>query len=172
MFEAFQLAFRFDVEAQDARFERQAHFIRGLADAGKHHFFRLAARRQNPRQFAAGNDVEARAEAREKIQNGEAGVGLHRVADQVLALGEGRVETLVGCGQRGMGIDVTGRAEFFGNAGKRNGFDAQFGIMAGEEFHGFFSSERVAVWRGHWRRASAPAWADRAALCGRNPGAG
>jgi hypothetical protein len=39
-----------------------------------------------------------------------------------------------------MGIDIAGRAEFFGNAGKRNGFDAQFGIMAGEEFHDFFSS--------------------------------
>jgi hypothetical protein len=81
--EAVELGRRFDVEAQDAGFQRQAHFGRGLADAGENDLLadrapaastRVAVRRRN--------DVEAGATAGEHVEDAEVGVGLDRVADE------------------------------------------------------------------------------------------
>jgi hypothetical protein len=66
----------------DAGFKRRAHFLARLADAGEDDLVRAAAGRQDPRQFTAGNDVEAGAEIGEELEDGEVGVGLDRVADQ------------------------------------------------------------------------------------------
>jgi hypothetical protein len=56
-----------------------------LADAGEHHFRCRRTDRQHARQFAAADDVEAAAQLGEDLQHGQVRVGLHRVAQQVLA---------------------------------------------------------------------------------------
>jgi len=52
----------FNVEEKNARAQGKLHFGGRLADAGKHNFGSgLPVCAQNPLQFSAGNDVEARA---------------------------------------------------------------------------------------------------------------
>ena len=71
-----------------ARFERLLHLGARLADAGEHHPRRIDAGGQHALELAARDDVEAAAGFGEGLQHGQAGVGLHRVADQVVAAGE------------------------------------------------------------------------------------
>jgi hypothetical protein len=70
-----------------------------------------AAGREHPREFAAGDDVEAAAGTGKGLQHRQVRVGLHRVADQVRPAGQ---RTLVG-GQRvqhrALRIDVQRAAE-------------------------------------------------------------
>src|SRR3954462_11197139 len=69
--ERLQFAFRFDVEAQDARTKCLAHFIACLADSGKHRFARTSASRDYARQLPAGNDVKTAAQPGEQVQDGK-----------------------------------------------------------------------------------------------------
>ena len=109
--DALELAGRLDVEAEDAGGERLADLGLRLADAGEHHLARIGARRDDARELAAGDDVEARAEAREHVEHGEVGVRLQRVAHEVVAAGEGRGERAERALERGAGVDEAGRAE-------------------------------------------------------------
>jgi hypothetical protein len=130
-----QLAFRFDVEAMDARLKRGTHLGRSLADAGKQHLRRVAAGGEDARQLAAGDDVEARAEAREAVEQRQAGVGLDGIADQVGVSGKRRVIGAVGGIQGSAGVDIAGCAEAFGNGVEGDGFAMQPVIDAREEGH-------------------------------------
>ena len=67
--ERLQFGGRFDVEAEDAGSQRGAHFLARLADAREHDLGRIAAGRQHAGQFAAGDDVEAGAEAGEDVED-------------------------------------------------------------------------------------------------------
>jgi hypothetical protein len=127
--ELVQLAGGFDVEAVDARLQRRTHLGARLADAGEHYFARTAASGQHARQLATGNDVEAGAEPGEKVQDGEVGIGLDRVADQRSvgqAVGLQRVAVGgIGRGERGTRIDVAWRAEARGDVAQCDGLDVQ-----------------------------------------------
>ena len=63
--------------------KRPLHFGARLADAREHHLRGVAAGRQHALEFAAGDDVEAAAGLGEGLQHGQAGVGLHGVAEQM-----------------------------------------------------------------------------------------
>ena len=59
---------------------------RDLPTPAKVHFSRIAAGREDAKQFAAGNDVEPGALARKQIEDGAVRVRFDRVADQVIDL--------------------------------------------------------------------------------------
>ena len=62
----------------------------GFADARKNHAARHFRRGgEHALQFAAGDDVEAGAALGQQPEDGQRGVGLDRVADEVVAIGEG-----------------------------------------------------------------------------------
>ena len=84
----FHLADAFDVEAHHAGFERALHLRAGLADAGKDDARRVSAHGQHPLELAPGNDVEAAALRREPLQHRQARIGLHCIADEVVAAGK------------------------------------------------------------------------------------
>jgi hypothetical protein len=90
---------------------------------------------EHARELAAGNDVEARAQAREHVEDGEVGVRLHRVAHQVLRAREPLVELAVRRLDRGARIDVAGRAEARGDLLEGNAFQAQDAVDARERIH-------------------------------------
>ena len=80
--ESVELGRRFDVEAQNAGFERQAHFSRGLADTGENDLLRICARCERTLQFATRNDVEAGATTGKQVEDAEVGIGFDCVADE------------------------------------------------------------------------------------------
>ena len=118
--EAFQLGGGFDVEAQNARIQRHAHFRAALAHAGEHHLACIAASRQHALQFAAGNDVETGAQARERIQDRKIGIGLYRVANQMFAPLQGLLELGETVCQRRKRIYIAWRAKPGGNIRQRH----------------------------------------------------
>ena len=73
--------------------DRERHLARGLADAGENDLLRRHARRARAQQLALRDDVDARAEPRQRRQHGLIGIGLHRVADQRIDVGEGAGKT-------------------------------------------------------------------------------
>lgn len=86
--EDFQLRLGFDVEAIDAGFQRVIHFRHGLADAGKHDAACRHAGCKRAAQFATGDDVDARAELRQRLQHRLIGIGLHSVTDHGVHIGK------------------------------------------------------------------------------------
>ena len=90
--ERLELRLGFDVEAENVLLERQRHFGAGLADAGKDDLVGGRAGGARAPQFALGDDVHPRAEPRQGRQHRLVGIGLHRVADERLAIGEGGAE--------------------------------------------------------------------------------
>ena len=93
--EQFELRLGFDVDAEDALLDRERKLARGLADAGEHDLFRRNAGRARAQQFALGDHVGAGAEPRQRRDHRLVGIGLHRVADQRVDVGEGAGEHLV-----------------------------------------------------------------------------
>ena len=87
--EQLQLRLAFHVELQNAGLEREVDLRGGFSHAGKDHAAGGIRRGgQHALQFAAGDDVETGAVLAEKLENGQRGVGLDRVADKMLAAGE------------------------------------------------------------------------------------
>src|SRR3546814_4723745 len=64
--EHFRFGFAFQIELVDALFQRDAHFVRRLADAGKNDALRRDARRDGAQQFARRHDVRAQAQLRQR----------------------------------------------------------------------------------------------------------
>src|SRR5258708_1536945 len=98
--QSFEFACRFDVETHDPGSERLAHVVTAFAHAGEDGLCRIAAGRDHPREFAAGNDVESAAHARKKVEDGQIRIGFHRVTDQVPTLPEWLVITAQGLLER------------------------------------------------------------------------
>jgi hypothetical protein len=103
---------RFDVETQDARFKSGLELGFRLADAGKHHFRRVATGRQNALELATGDDVEAAAEPRENVEHAQIRVCLHGVADKMVPAGESAIEAQIAFGQRRSRVHVSRRSDF------------------------------------------------------------
>ena len=69
--------------------ERQVDLRHSLSHAGKDHAAGSLRRgSEHALQFAAGDDVEPCAALGEQLENGQRGVGLDRIADQVIAARE------------------------------------------------------------------------------------
>jgi hypothetical protein len=68
--QARQLAFRFDVEAQDAYRQRLAHFVGGLADAREHCLARVPARGEHAVQLTPGDDIEPASQPGQQVEHG------------------------------------------------------------------------------------------------------
>ena len=132
----FQFWRGFNVEAQNTGLQCLAHLGGGLADAGKHHFARIASGCDDTRQFAARYDVKTAAQARKNVEYAEVGIGFYRITQQMIASGEGGVEVAPGPGQLCARIDITGGAEFSGDARQRYGFSIELAITIMERPHG------------------------------------
>jgi len=138
--EPFQLGGGFHVEAENTGVQGLGHFPFGLAHAGEHHLARIRPGGQDPAQLSAGDDVKPRTQTGEEGQHSQVGIGLDRKAHQAVPArrmgGQGFLEFPVGGRQGGPGIDVTGSAEFFGDAGKGHVFRVQLTRPIGEGSHG------------------------------------
>ncbi len=86
---------------------------------------RIRAGLQYAEQFAAGNDIEARAGFGQQLQNREIAVGLDGVANLVRNIAEGLVVGLEAVENRGARVDVAGRALAARDVGERNVFQVQ-----------------------------------------------
>ena len=105
-----QLRLGFHVEAKDVRLQRPDHFLGRLAHPGKHDLAGIAAGPEHALQFTAGDDIETGTQPGQQAQYGEIGVGLDRVADQMILAGEGQIEGTPGALDGRPGIDIAGRA--------------------------------------------------------------
>ena len=85
----FELRLALHVEFENARFQRAVDLGLGLAHSGEHHApRRIRSGRQHALQFPARNDIEPRPALRKQLENRQRGVGLHRIAHQVIAARE------------------------------------------------------------------------------------
>ena len=131
----------------------QLHFITRLADAGKNDLVGRAASRQHAQQFSARNDIETRSKLTQQVQHRQIGIRLNRVTYQrAISVASCRFAG-VGIGRKilyqcGLGLDVSRRAEFFGNSGKRRGFGAQDAVLIGKMRH---VKARI-IWKQGWSR--------------------
>ena len=130
-----EFALGFDVEAQNADLQRGAHFIAGLAHAGKNHFARISTGSDHSREFSCRDDVESCAHLGKQTQDGQVRVGFHRVTDQHIPAGAWLGERPVRRFQRGTGIDVTRRSVPAGNRLEGYGFGVQHAIAACKRGH-------------------------------------
>src|SRR5260221_1955916 len=134
--EAVELGLALDVEAADARGESRAHLAFGLADAGEDHAAGIATGGKHARELPARNDVEARAGARQDLEHGEVGVGLDRVADEMVDAREPLVEIAKRRFERGAGVHVAGSAEAPRDFGEREAVERELARGARERIHG------------------------------------
>ena len=81
--DARELGLGFDVDAARCRFSSASSISASLLPTPEKSVLRrIAAGGEHARELAAGDDVEARAQAREQREHRQVGVGLHRIADQ------------------------------------------------------------------------------------------
>jgi len=87
--QAFELLGGLDIETVHADFQRTAHVVASLADAGEYDALRLSACRQHAFQLAARNDVETCAEPGQHVEYAQIRIRLDGEADQVRHASEG-----------------------------------------------------------------------------------
>jgi len=147
--QTFELVGGFDVEAMHAHFQRTAHVIAGLADAGEDDALGLSASGEHALQFAARDDVEARTEARQDVEHAEVGVGFHREADQMR-----HARQRVGIGpilrfDVRAGVDVGGGAEALCESGQCHALREELTVAVREGLHDDASfTVRIGLWSG------------------------
>ena len=129
------LGIALDVEAADAGGERGAHLRFRLADAGEDDAVGPSARREHARELAAGDDVEARAQARQHVEHREVRVRLYGVADRVLHALQSLVERAERFLDEGARIHVAGSAEARRDGGERNAVEGESARDARETAH-------------------------------------
>ena len=134
--ERLQLRLGFDVEAENILLERQRHFGAGLADAGKNDLVRGHAGGAGAAQLALGDDVHPGAQARQGGEHRLIGIGLHRVAHQRRAIGEGGAEDAKMPFDGGARIAIERRADLAGNSGEIDVLGMQRAAAIGEMVHG------------------------------------
>ena len=79
----------FDVELEDAGFQRGSHLILRLADAGEHDPVRGNAASQRPAHSPSDTTSAPAPSSGQRADHREVGVGLQRVADAGIRPGEG-----------------------------------------------------------------------------------
>ena len=118
--EALELGLALHVEAAYPGRERGAHLGLGLAHAREEDAIGAAACGEHARELPARDDVEAGAQARECVEDGEVGVRLDRVAHEVLDAREALVELAKGRFDHRARIHVARSAEAPRDLGKRD----------------------------------------------------
>src|SRR3981081_2815604 len=86
---------RLDVDHQDLRLERSLDFLVRLTHARKNDLARVRARANTTHQLADGNDIEARAEIAEQLENAQVRKRLHRKTNQAVGAFEGLAQNAV-----------------------------------------------------------------------------
>ena len=137
-----ELGLGFDVDAEDAGVDRERELARGLADAGEHDFLRRDAGRPRAQEFAFGDHIGAGAELRQGRDHRLVGIGLQRVADQRIDIGEGAGEHLVVPLQRRGRIAVERRADVLRQRDEVHRLGVQHAVAIGEVVHGGFIPTR------------------------------
>ena len=130
-----ELRLGFAVEVMNARGQRFADFRGGFADARKNDLRRIASGPEDAEQFAAGDDIEARAFGCQQAQHGEISVGLDRVADRVRLLPERLIVGAEILTNRGGGIDVAGSPGAGGNFRERHSIAVERALRVVECMH-------------------------------------
>src|SRR5258706_3300336 len=109
--------------------------FRSLAHAGENSLGCAASRGETPRQLAARDDIEARAQPREDVQHREIGIGLDRIADEDVVPRASLAELAVCELQRGARIDVARRAETLRDLRERHALRAQRAVLVRKKIH-------------------------------------
>ena len=136
--EHFGFRLGFDVELENTLVQRQAHFIGGFADAGKHDTIRRNSRRTGAQQFARRHDIRAIALPRQRRQHRPVRVRLDGKGDQRVARGcQCLAEDLSMALNRRGGIDIDGGTHLRGNRLQRDAFGVQHAVNQFEMVHGF-----------------------------------
>ena len=130
-----QLRLGFNVEHQDAGIECVLDLFLFLAHAGKNDLFRIGAHFQRAKQFAAGHDVEAAPLLGKRAQERQVRVGLHGKTNDVADLREGAVEDLIVAPKRRQAVNVSRRANLFGNTLERHTLGVHFPVAVFEMMH-------------------------------------
>ena len=112
--DALQFRFALDVEGINIFLQREFNLRPGFAHAGEDALTRVAARRDDPLQFAAADDVETGTKIGQRAQHGEVRVRLHREADEMVERRECLIQLFKMARQRPLRIDIKRRVEFFG----------------------------------------------------------
>ena len=142
----------FQVEAVNAQLQRPGHLRGGLAHSREHDFRRVPAGGDYPFQLAPGDDIEARTQAGQHVQYRQVGVRLDRVADEVVAVGQGPLVLAKSLFQRGPRVDVAGGAVGGGDLADRDPLGIKLSVPVGKVFHGLFlSGGRCGRGGGRWR---------------------
>src|SRR5262249_38218219 len=128
-----------DVEREDAELRPELDLLVGLADAGEDDPVRRDSRLHRSAQLVAGDDVDARAERGERLDDREVPVGLHRVADEVRRTlrTERGVEAAEALLDQRAAVDVDGRADLARDPRERQPVAAELSLLAVEAGHGF-----------------------------------
>ena len=134
--DALQLGLGFAVEAVNAGLEGELDLGLGLADAGEDALGGVAAGGDDAAQLAFADGVEAAAGVGEHAHDGLVGVGLHRVADEVVERGEGVVELVEVVLEGGLRIDVEGRAVLLHERRDGDAFTTELFADVANRMHG------------------------------------
>ena len=108
-----EFCFGLDVERVDPLLQSVGDFVFGFADAGESAHCRIASARDDPEEFPARDDVEAAPLFGQKIENRKVGVCFDGIADHVIELSKSAIEAREVIGDRGLTVNVKGRAVFF-----------------------------------------------------------
>ncbi len=152
--EALELRLALHVEAADAGGEGRADLLLALADPGEDDALGPAAGGQHAREFAARDDVEAGTEPREDAEDGEVGVRLDRVADEMVGAREGVVEGAPGRLDRGPRVDVAGGPVAARDFREAHALHPQLAVVVADRAHG---NAGESAFGGSGRR-SGPFW--------------
>ena len=130
----------------------ERELARGLADAGEHDLLRRDAGGARAQQFAFGDHVGAGAEPGERRDHRLVGVGLERVADERVDVGEGAGEHPVVPLQGRARIAVERGADRLGQRDQIDGLGAEHAVAIGEVMHGACLEHQPEEWKPGVRR--------------------
>ena len=104
--ETFQFRSRLEIETANPCLQRLFHLRDAFPDPGEDDTGRVTAGAHNPRQLAAGDNVETRAEPGQQCQYRQIGVGLYSVTDQMRVVAQSLVEGTPMAFQGGAGVHI------------------------------------------------------------------
>ena len=152
----FELRFGLDVDAENAVVDGEREFALGLAHAGEHDLLRRNAGGAGAQQFAFGDHVGAGAEPGQRRDHRLVGVGLERVADERVDVGEGAGEHPVVPLQGRARIAVERGADRLGQRDQIDGLGAEHAVAVGEVMHGACLEHQPAEWKPVSEGSAAP----------------
>ena len=130
----FKLRLGFDIKTSIPAVQRVVHFARLLADAGKDDLVGRDAGGESAAHFAFGHDVGARAEASQRLQDGQIGIGLERVSDERLHSANAAKDLEMPFYRRG-GIAIERRSDRLGDVGNADALGMKNAVFIVEMVH-------------------------------------